>query len=209
MAYVETSSTQQAAEILEDETLAEEELLDELENEEIPAHIREARMGELKSELQRMNEHQRKGYGTYSELKKEKELLDLTTQENKVIIHFFHSDFKLCAVIDKHLKVLAEKHFGTKFARISVTVAQFCVQKLHIKVLPAVLIFIDAKEKDRIVGFEDLGNQNDFRTEVLENRLAKSGVIQLFNAPIEPFEKKTLLGYERRKPDEESDDDDY
>ena len=39
--------------------------MDELENEEIPAHIREARMGELKSELQRMNEHQRKGYGTY------------------------------------------------------------------------------------------------------------------------------------------------
>ena len=32
-------------------------------------------------------------------------MLDLTTQESKVIIHFFHPDFRRCAVVDKHLEV--------------------------------------------------------------------------------------------------------
>ena len=42
-----------------------QQLLDELENEEVPAHIREARMSEFKEQLQRLNDHQLKGYGTY------------------------------------------------------------------------------------------------------------------------------------------------
>jgi len=32
-------------------------------------------------------------------------------------------------------------------------------------------------ECDRVVGFDELGNKDDFRTEVLEHRLGKSGVI--------------------------------
>ncbi|XP_022083593.1 thioredoxin domain-containing protein plp1-like [Acanthaster planci] len=207
MADVETVSKQQAEDLLDDEALAEEKLFEELENEEVPAHIREARMLELKDQLQQLNDHKLKGYGTYSEITKEKDLLDLTVREKNVIVHFFKSDFKLCTLVDSHLEVLAQKYFGTKFAKVSVDVAKFCVGKFGIKVLPAILVFIDAMYKDRIIGFDELGNDENFTTEMLERRLAKSGVIQL--PDVQPQENKTILGYDRRKPDEESDDDDY
>ncbi|XP_038051957.1 thioredoxin domain-containing protein plp1-like [Patiria miniata] len=164
-------------------------------------------MLQLKDQLQQLNDHQLKGYGTYCEIKKEKDLLDLTVKERNVIVHFFKADFKLCKLMDSHLEALAEKHFGTKFAKVSVEVAKFCVGKFGIKVLPAILVFIDAKYKDRIIGFEELGNNENFTTEMLERRLAKSGVILL--PDVQPQENKTLLGYDRRKPDEESDDEDY
>ena len=67
----------------------------------------------------------------------------------------------------------------------------FLVTKLGIKVLPAVFMFIDGVSKDRldlsssqsivcltpcrIVGFEELGNQDDFSTSVLESRLLRTG----------------------------------
>lgn len=73
----------------------------------------------------------------------------------------------------------------------------FLVTKLGIKVLPAVLIFIDGVSKDRsallyvfmlqcsmvcrIVGFEDLGNQDNFETSVLESRLLRTGMFLLLS----------------------------
>ena len=54
----------------------------------------------------------------------------------------------------------------------------FLVVKLGVKVLPCVLCFIDGIVIDRVVGFDDLGNQDTFQTEVLERRLLKAGVIQ-------------------------------
>lgn len=50
--------------------------------------------------------------------------------------------------------------------------------KLRIKVIPTLLIAVGGKTKDYIVGFSDLGNRDDFSTEVLEWRLGLSGVIK-------------------------------
>jgi len=42
---------------------------------------------------------------------------------------------------------------------------------------PLVIVFIDGVTKDRIIGFEELGNADDFVTSALEMRLKVSGVI--------------------------------
>lgn len=48
---------------------------------------------------------------------------------------------------------------------------------MKIKVIPTLTLVVDSKTKDYIVGFTDLGNCDDFSTEVLEWRIAHSGAI--------------------------------
>lgn len=106
------------------------------------------------------NEH-----GSFVELSTEKELMKLTTTSRYVVVHFFHKDFRRCDIMDKHLKVayawpasvggwgnwfecipfqsLAEEHYQTKFCKINVENAPFLVEKMHIRVLPCVMTFID------------------------------------------------------------------
>ena len=40
-----------------------------------------------------------------SDLKAEKEFLELTTTEERCVVHFYHVDFRRCDIMDKHLKV--------------------------------------------------------------------------------------------------------
>ncbi|KAL4226790.1 hypothetical protein ACF0H5_014769 [Mactra antiquata] len=202
------ASTTRAREIIDDESLAEEKLLEELENEDIPSHIREARLASLKQQANQFRDMHEKGYGIYSEMENEKEVLDLTTGEERCVVHFYHEDFRRCAIIHTHLKTLTEKYFETRFARINVDKAKFLVEKLKIRVLPAVLCFKKGIVVDRIVGFDELGGTDSFPTSVIEKRLAQSGVIEFTeDAP----EKKTIFGFRESKQNDNDDssDDDY
>ena len=44
-------------------------------------------------------------HGVYSEILVEKDFLQTTTKTPFVVVHFYHKDFKRCAIIDKHLAV--------------------------------------------------------------------------------------------------------
>lgn len=158
----------------------DEDILNELENEEIPAYIQAARIDQMVKEAAKLRQ-MRDGYGAYSTIEVEKKFLDMTVSEPKCIVHFFHADFRRCAIIDMHLEKLAVKHWETRFARINVDHAKFFVEKLKIRILPAILCFIDGRIVDRITGFEELGNTDDFQTHVLEKRLAKSDVLKTEN----------------------------
>lgn len=202
---VRDATKAEAEEIIKDEALAEEELLAELENGDIPAHIREARLEQLKQEADQFQQLSEKGYGTYVEIETEQEVFDITTSEEKVLIHFFYPDFRRCDIMDKHLKVLAEKHFNAKFAKINVEKAEFLMKKLKIQVLPAVLCFKEGIVVDRVIGFEELGNTDNFDISVLERRLAKSGVIVL---PDVRVEGKTIFGFTKTRNDSSSSEED-
>ena len=106
----------------------------------------------------------------------EKQVLDATTSSKLSVVHFYHSHFRRCEIMDGHLKQLASKHFKTRFVKINVEKAPFLVERLAVKVLPCVLLFIDGICVDRIVGFEDLGNADTFDTRLLERRMARSGI---------------------------------
>ncbi len=60
------------------------------------------------------------------------------------------------------------------------------------KVLPTVICFQDGLVVDRIVGFEELGSTDAFKTATLERRLIKSGVVQV-TSTYEP--EDALCGY--------------
>src|SRR4051812_15977442 len=55
--------------------------------------------------MARLQHVRQANHGTYTEIEKEKELMDLTVNSKQVVIHFFHKDFRRCAIMDKHLQV--------------------------------------------------------------------------------------------------------
>ncbi|KAJ3316399.1 hypothetical protein HDU93_004436, partial [Gonapodya sp. JEL0774] len=70
-------------------------------------------------------------------------------------------------------------HLRTRFVRVEVTKVPFLVERLKVQVLPCVACFVDGVEVDRIVGFETLGNTDNFTTPVFERRLSAKNVIKL------------------------------
>ena len=108
-----------------------------------------------------------------------------------------------CKIVDKHLEILARKHMETKFVKLSVDRAPFITERLHIKTLPTIVLMIDNIVKDRIIGFTDLGNHDDFSTEILEWRLGRGGVIEYkgdLSSPPDEQEKKKTINLFGKKP---------
>jgi len=58
---------------------------------------------------------------------------------------------------------------------------------MKIRIIPTIVSIVDSVSKDFIIGFTELGNCDDFSTEMLEWRLAQSQVIDykgdLLNPP--------------------------
>ncbi|KAJ3550048.1 hypothetical protein NMY22_g646 [Coprinellus aureogranulatus] len=161
----------------DDEDAIFAELEEEIENDSNYS-IREQAMSILKDEMHRVKDLQANQHGTYGEISDEKEVIRITAREKRCVVHFYHSNFKRCEIMDKHLARLAPKYFSTRFFRVFVENIPWLVEKLQIKVLPCVVAFINGITADRLVGFEELGNVDSFDTAALELRLSQSGVIE-------------------------------
>ncbi|KAJ3515444.1 hypothetical protein NLJ89_g1751 [Agrocybe chaxingu] len=164
----------------DDEDAIFAELEEEIEN-NTSAAIRENGLQILKQEMERMKDMKANEHGTYTEITDEKDVVRVSAREPRCIIHFYHTNFKRCEIMDKHLAKLAPKYYSTRFARVFVENVPWLVEKLGIKVLPCVICFVDGVTKDRLIGFEELGNQDGFETAALELRLQQSGVISKGN----------------------------
>ncbi|TFY60793.1 hypothetical protein EVJ58_g4918 [Rhodofomes roseus] len=155
---------------LDDEELFAQ-LEDEIENDS-NIELREQGLQRLKAEMERLQQMKSSGHGQYQEIVDEKQVIRVSAQEKRCIIHFFHTDFKRCQIMDKHLATLAPKYFGTRFLRVFVENVPWLVEKLGVKVLPCVVCFTS------LIGFEDVGNDDKFETATLEWRLLNCGVLK-------------------------------
>ncbi|KAG8970978.1 hypothetical protein FRB90_010635 [Tulasnella sp. 427] len=166
----------------DDEAMSDDdgELFAELEREDDLelANLRERRMEALKAELSKTRDLREQEHGRYTEITDEKEVIKTSANEAKCVIHFYHRDFRRCQIMDKHLELIAPHHFKTRFIRVFVENVPWLVDKLQIKVLPCVISFVGGVTKDKLIGFEELGNDDAFTTAALELRLAQSGVIE-------------------------------
>lgn len=143
------------------------------------------------------------GHGEYEDLAGEKELFDITKKSERIICHFYRDSTMRCKIVDKHLEILARKHIEAKFVKLNVDRAPFITERLHIKILPTIALLIDNIVKDRIVGFSDLGNHDDFSTEILEWRLGRGGAIDYkgdLTTPPDDNEKKKTINLYGKKP---------
>ncbi|KAG0373318.1 hypothetical protein BGX24_011854 [Mortierella sp. AD032] len=192
-----------------DDEMDDDELFEELENDDYHmASFREQRIEELKEEVAKRKLMVESESGVYKDITDEKEIMDITTKTKHCVVHFYHSDFRRCMIVDKHLETLAKKHFKTKFVKIKVENAPFLVEKLQVKVLPCVIAFIEGIAVDRLIGFDELGSTDNFSTSMLELRYKTAGVIE-DNKKVDPskLKKKSIFG--RDYGSDEGTDDDY
>ena len=117
--------------------------------------------------------------GVYLE-KNEKDFFKLIeNKKERIVCHFYHNDFQRCLILDKHLRNIAHKHQETLFIKINAQASPFLVQKLKLKILPAIYYFENGVSKDSLVGFEELGGDDGFKELDLSRRLAATGAIAL------------------------------
>ncbi|XP_059469139.1 thioredoxin domain-containing protein 9 [Neocloeon triangulifer] len=175
--------------------------------------LREKRLENMKKEAKLRQEYLALGHGQYNEVPEEKEFFELTKKSKNVVCHFYKDGSARCKIADHHLRTLAPKHLETLFCKLNVEKCPFLTDRLKIKIIPTIVLFVDQKTKDYIVGFTDLGNRDDFTTEIMEWRIAQCGVINysgdLMTPPDQTERKsKSLLGQTkciRDKEDDESD----
>lgn len=67
--------------------------------------LREQRLQQLHAEVARAKAMRSSDHGTFTEIKDEKTLMDITTQTKLCVVHFFKPDFGRCGVMDGHLEV--------------------------------------------------------------------------------------------------------
>ena len=116
--------------------------------------------------------------------------------------------------MDKHLGELAKKYFTTRFVKVHAPDAPFFVHKLGVQVLPCVVMFLQGKAYDRIVGFEEFGRRDDFNTALLEARLLEAGAVQPRergpdDSDDEPERGNTRLRQGGTAPDAQDEDSDF
>ncbi|XP_057661527.1 thioredoxin domain-containing protein 9 [Diorhabda carinulata] len=152
-------------------------------------------------ELKKLEEQKRiwlsRDHGKYEELPEEKAFFDVIKKSDKVVLHFYRNGSPRCSIVDKHLKLLAPKHIETRFTKLNAEKCPFLAEKLKIKTLPTIALIQNGVMVDKIVGFTQLGNTDEFTTELLEWRIAQNEVINyegdLSTPPDQLETKKTIF----------------
>uniref|UniRef100_A0A2A4JT03 Thioredoxin domain-containing protein 9 n=1 Tax=Heliothis virescens TaxID=7102 RepID=A0A2A4JT03_HELVI len=202
----------QVASNMEKQLDSEIERLETLDSSDLEA-IRQQRIAEMKKRAKAKQEWIANGHGDYTEIDGEKEFFTVCNKSENVVCHFYKNDTPRCKIVDMHLKILAKRHVETRFVKLDVERAPFLTGRLKIRVIPTIGLVKDNKTKDFIVGFTDLGNRDDFSTDMLEWRIARSEVIE-YNGdllvPPEEARKARMLQIQSKKtirgrPDSDSD----
>mmetsp|Transcript_2404 Transcript_2404/g.4034 ORF Transcript_2404/g.4034 Transcript_2404/m.4034 type:complete len:211 (+) Transcript_2404:130-762(+) len=187
---------------------AELQKLDNLGDEDLD-QIRADRMQAIRTRQHKSKEWLAKGHGEYTEVFTEQEFFKAMKGEEKMICHFFRENWP-CKVMDKHMAILSKRHIETKFIKINAEKSPFLTEKLKIWMLPTLALIKNEKVEDYVVGFRELGNQDDFETELLEQRLARSEIIDHDTQMMKPKamagpSRALRKGGQRTASDEDSD----
>ncbi|KAF9695166.1 hypothetical protein EKO04_006963 [Ascochyta lentis] len=186
----------------------EDDLIAQLEDDSELDAFRAQRIQQLHDEFDKARRLKASEHGTYSEIKDEKALMDITTSTKNCVVHFFKPDFNRCRIMDTHLESLAPSHYEARILKINVDNCPFLVTRLGVQVLPCVIAFIDGIGADRIVGFEGLGRSPDnFTVRDLEARLIRAGVFARTKVTKEDEEERKQRSKIAVKYDDENDDD--
>ena len=168
--------------------------------------MREERFNHAKQQHDEMQTNMTRGHGSYTEIT-EMEFLPSVTSSKFVICHFYHRDFERCKIVDMHLLRIAPLHRETRFIYLDAEKSPFFITKLQIQVLPCIVCFMDGVAIDRLIGFEDFNNKDDFPTLALTRRLVKIGAIKALTDE-EKGAKTTKKGKRRLADESNSEDED-
>lgn len=78
--------------------------------------------------------------------------------------------------------------------------------KFGVQVLPCVMIFVDGRCVDRLIGFEDLGHNDQFTAKALEFRLKQTGALISGDITLANSLNLGVLGVKHGQEEDEEDD---
>jgi len=116
------------------------------------------------------------GHGEY-ELIDEKDFFDVAKKSEFIVAHFWRESTWRCEVMDKHLRQLCQKHWGTRFVKINAEKSPYLTERLHIWCLPSLVLCKKGVTEHTIVGFSEFASGDECSTEEVEELLAKWGMV--------------------------------
>eukprot|EP00929_Paragymnodinium_shiwhaense_P090683 TRINITY_DN50836_c0_g1_i1.p1 TRINITY_DN50836_c0_g1~~TRINITY_DN50836_c0_g1_i1.p1 ORF type:complete len:208 (+),score=38.39 TRINITY_DN50836_c0_g1_i1:72-626(+) len=150
--------------------------LDRLEEDDLES-IRRKRLETLKSNQRQKQQWRALGHGTYEECPDQKAFFDMCKKSSRVVVHFGRAATRRCEIVDKHMSALAPKHIETRFLKVDAEKSPFLCERLRIWMLPTIVLVKGGKTEHSIIGFDDLGGDDDFPTERLESFLVEHGLL--------------------------------
>merc|ERR1711988_73612 len=174
--------------------------------------LRKKRLQQMQKDAQLKKELAKIGHGKYEEIADEKEFFATAKKSDWMVCHFYRDATWRCEIVDKHLKLLAPKCFKTRFVKINAEKSPFLVERLKVFMLPTLACVVKGQVVDYVVGFDDMGGEDDFPTEALAQRLASAGCVQYEGGDIpsqstnEGRPGKGYVGRRNRRGDVDSDE---
>jgi hypothetical protein len=140
--------------------------------------MREVRKRRMQKEAAEKHKLRMKGHGEYTEISGDKEFFAALKDCPAAAIHFYRPGNFRCDIMDKHMNILAKKHVEAKFLKINAEKAMYVCEKLHIWVLPSVVLIKGGKTNYTMVGFNDMGCNDEFETNEMAFVLGKHEIIK-------------------------------
>jgi len=173
--------------------------------------LRRQRIRQMQNDQKLKKELAEFGHGKYEEIEDEKAFFAAAKKSEFMVCHFYRPSTWRCEIVDKHLKLMAPRYWKTRFVKINAEKSPFLVERLKVFMLPTLACVIKGQVVDYVVGFDDLGGEDDFPTENLAMRLSTAGVMKYEGGDIKaeqaPGKGKGYVGHRRRKGDSDSDSD--
>ncbi|XP_002960591.2 thioredoxin domain-containing protein 9 homolog [Selaginella moellendorffii] len=163
------------AKVIEEQLDDEISKLDRLDDDDLE-RLREQRLAQMKQMAAKRQQWLALGHGDYQEIHSEKDFFAVAKASERVVCHFYRENWP-CKVVDKHLDILAKQHLETRFVKIHAEKSPFLTERLKIVMLPTLALIKKGKVDDYVVGFDELGATDEFSTEELEERLARSSIV--------------------------------
>jgi thioredoxin-like negative regulator of GroEL len=164
-------------EATEEKLDAELERLDKVDEDDMD-RLRRERMDTLRKGAAARSAWLAAGHGEYRDLGgDQKSFFEELKKEARAVVHFYRGSTRRCEIVDKHLDILARKHIETKFIRIDAERSPYVAEKLHIWQLPTIVLVKAGKTEHSIIGFDEFGGRDDFKTETMEAVLLHHGLL--------------------------------
>eukprot|EP00613_Pedinella_sp_CCMP2098_P046554 CAMPEP_0171842216 /NCGR_PEP_ID=MMETSP0992-20121227/15060_1 /TAXON_ID=483369 /ORGANISM="non described non described, Strain CCMP2098" /LENGTH=350 /DNA_ID=CAMNT_0012459415 /DNA_START=46 /DNA_END=1099 /DNA_ORIENTATION=- len=171
-----------------DEQMVKLEAMDEDDFEK----LREKRKVQMQKQSVLRQKNVLNGHGRYMELSDQKEFFDASKNSKMVVCHFFRASTLRCQYIDRHLGDLAPAHLETRFVKIDAEKSPFLVERLNIVVLPSILCIKDGKTEHTIVGFDEMGGDDEFTAQTLAYVLSEHKVLKYDGPAPEDADEETV-----------------
>lgn len=160
-----------------------EETLDEkiaaLDDEKTVNDMRKKRMERLKRLAAEKDSWIAAGHGSYDELGDPKDFFEASKRSQRMIVHFYRTGNESCKYLDRILGDLSKSHLETRFLRLDAEKHPYLTEKLHIWMLPTIVLVKNQQTEKSIVGFDELGGDpKKVTARLLESVLVRYGGLQ-------------------------------